>query len=73
MIEGKGTGLHSFPVPIPLCKNNLNMPMCSSFFLPCGWLSSPLVHYVVMLATLLRCADFLFCFVFTEADFVAQP
>ena len=32
------------PVPIPLCKNNLNMPMCSSFFLPCGWLSSPLVQ-----------------------------
>ena len=33
---------------IPLCKNNLNLPMCS-FFLPRAWLPPPLIHHLVML------------------------
>ena len=49
-------------VLIPLCKNNLNLPMCSSFFLPCAWLPPPFVHHVAMLATSLHCADFFVCF-----------
>ena len=57
---------------IPLCKNNLNLPMCSSFLLPHAWLSPPLIH-VVMLATSLCYPDFLCLFVFTENDFVVQP
>ena len=57
---------------IPLCKNNLNLPMCY-FFLPCAWLPPPLVHHVVMLPTLLHCTDFDCFFVFTEVDSVAQP
>ena len=44
---------------IPLCKNNLNLPIC--FFLPCAWLP-PLVHCVIILAPSLRCADFFLCF-----------
>ena len=58
---------------IPLCKNTLNLPMCSSFFLPYAWLPAPLVHHVVMLATSLHCADYFCLFVFTETNFVAQP
>ena len=57
---------------IPLCKNNLNLPMCF-FFLPHAWLPPPLVHHVVMLATSLRCADFVCWFVFTENVLAAQP
>ena len=36
-------------VLIPLCKNNLNLSMVSSFFLPCAYFSRLLVHPVVML------------------------
>ena len=53
-----------------LYKNNLNLPMCS-FFSVLYWLSPPLLHHVVMLATSLRSTVFLF--VFTEVNFVAQP
>ena len=42
---------NSCTVLILLCKNNLNLPMCLSFF-----------HHAVMLAPSLRCADFLFLF-----------
>ena len=59
------TALHmdenSCSLLIPLCENNLNLPMCS-FFLPCGWLPLPLIHHVVMLATLLGCAELFVCF-----------
>ena len=48
-------------VLIPLCKNNLNLPMCSFFFLPCASLPSPLDHCVVMLANSLCCAVFFVC------------
>ena len=62
---------NSCMILIPLCKNNLNLPICSSFFLPCTWLLPPLVHYVLMLATSLH---WFFClFVFTEVELVAQP
>ena len=48
--------------------------MCSSFFfLPCAWLPPPLVHHVVMLATLPCCADCFCLFVFTGTIFTAQP
>ena len=57
---------------ILLCKNNLNLPMCSFFFLPCTWLP-PLVYHVVMFAMSLHCADFVCLFVFTENIFVTQP
>ena len=54
-----------------VCKNNLNLSMCSSFFFRlCAWLP-PLIDGVVILAPSLRCADFLF--VLTLADFVVQP
>ena len=60
------TALHlhkiSCMVLIPLCKNNLNLPMFSSFFLPCAWLPPPLVHHVVMFAIALRYANFFVCF-----------
>ena len=58
----------SCTVLIPLCKNNLNQPMSSSFFLPCAWLPPPLVH-VVMLATSLRCTVLIFFFVFYRSRF----
>ena len=68
------TALHihenSCTVLIPLCKNNLNLPMCPSFFLPYAWLPPP-VHDVAMLATL---SALIFLFVcFTKANFVDQP
>ena len=47
-------------VLIPLCKNILNLPM--HFFLPCALFPPPLIHHVVMLASLLRCADSFACF-----------
>ena len=49
-------------VLISLCKNSLNLPVCSFFFLLCAWLPPPLVHCVVMFATLLHCANFFVCF-----------
>ena len=61
------TALHmhknSCTILIPLCKNNLNMPMPSSFILPCAWLPPPLVHHVVMFATSLCCSDYFCLFV----------
>ena len=40
-------------------NDNLNLPICSSFFfLPCAWLPPPLVHQFFMLAPLLHCTDF---------------
>ena len=45
-------------VLIPLCKNNFN----SFFFLSCAWLPPPLVHCVLMLATLLCYTEFFVCF-----------
>ena len=46
---------------------------CALFFLPHAWLPPSLIHHVAMLATSLRCANFVCLFVFTENDFVAKP
>ena len=56
-----GLDMHknSCTVLIPLCKNNLIMPMCSSFFLPWTWLPPLLVHHV---ATSRFCTDCFCCF-----------
>ena len=39
---------NSWKLLIPLCKNNLNLPMCSSFFSALclvAWLPPPIVHH----------------------------
>ena len=46
---------------IPLCRKNLNLPVCS-FFLPCAWLP-PLFHHVFMVATSLHCTAQIFLFI----------
>ena len=44
---------------IPLCKNNLDLPMFFFFFFFCPMFGC--LHHVVVLATSLRCADFFVC------------
>ena len=48
-----------YTVLIPLCKNNLNLPVFY-FFLSCASLSCPFIYHVVMLATLLCCTVFFY-------------
>ena len=55
---------------IPLCKNNLNLPMCSFFFYPV--LGCLLLSFIMLPCLLPLCAA-LIMFVFTENDFVARP
>ena len=59
-------------VLIPLFKNNLNLSMCLSFLL-CPVLGCLLPSITALLCSLPRCTVLIFVFVFTEADFVAQP
>ena len=48
-------------VLIPLCKNNLNLPVCSSFFF--CLVSDCLLHLFIILSCLLpRCTGFFFFF-----------
>ena len=57
---------------IPLCKNNLNLPMCSSFFLP--MLGCLLLLFMLSCLLPVCAALIFFClFVFTKNDFVAKP
>ena len=58
---------------IPLCKNNLNLPKCSSFLSPLCLVatsSCSLCCYACYLSVL---CWFFRLLVFTKADFVAQP
>ena len=48
-------------VLIPLCKNNLNLPMCSSFFSALCLVACS-SHSSCCRATYLHCADFFVCF-----------
>ena len=59
---------------IPLCKNNLNLPMSSSFFFY-PVLGCLLLLFIMLVCLLPLCAGlilFVCLFVFTENDFVAQ-
>ena len=57
---------------IPLFKNNLNLLMCLSFlFYPV--LGCLVLSITALSCSLPRCTLLIFVFVFTEADFVAQP
>ena len=50
-------------VLIPLCKNNLNLPMCLSFFQPCSFSLDCLLHsFIVLSCSLLFCAELFVCF-----------
>ena len=59
-------------VLIPLFKNNLNLSMCLSFLF-CPVFGCLLLSITALSCSLPRCTLLIFVFVFTEADFVAQP
>ena len=59
---------------IPLCRNDLNLPMCSFFFFPV--LGCLLLSFIMLSCLLLLCTVlilFVCLFVFTENHFVAKP
>ena len=59
-------------VLITLFKNNLNLPMRSSFFF-CLVVGCLLLSFIMLSCLLPHCTALICLFVFTETDFVAQP
>ena len=59
-------------VLIPPFKNNLNLSMCLSFLF-CPVFGCLLLSITALSCSLPCCTVLIFVFVFTEADFVAQP